>query len=198
LLTGCLMAAAPLAAANPPVDRPQCNTAMTASDAVFCEGYYALCIKALCRPTADPTKVECACNVEQGWSMGPAQCSAVGRSANKPLPGGPIMSTYSNAFDVKEQTLTCSSDSTQWAWCYGAPCKVGAKGAGATCLCPVCTGAASTLGGNCNQANCAKVWSAATPANDKAASALFFEHMKKQGVTVPPPAAACPNTTPAH
>ncbi len=201
LLIGCLVAA-PALAADRPVDRPQCNASMGASDAQFCQGYYALCIKALCRPTSDPTRVECACNVENGWSMGPAACTVKGRSqTTPPKPGMAIMSTYSNAFDVKDSTLTCASDSTKWAWCYGAPCKVdGPKGDRATCTCPVCTGAASTLGGKCDQAACSQVWSAATPANDKFAAGYFYEHLKKQGVDVPPPAAACPagSPTPGH
>ncbi len=193
LLAGC-MAALPVAA-NAQVDRPQCNAQMTPADAVFCQGYYALCIKALCHPTAEKDKAECLCNVEEGWSMGPAACTAPGRAQTKrPATGVPIMSTYSNAFNPQEKTLNCSSDATQWAWCYGAPCKVnGPNSATATCLCPVCTGPSSTLGGQCAPANCSKVWSAATPKNDAFANALFYEHLKKMGVDVPPPAKACTN-----
>jgi hypothetical protein len=199
VLIGCMIAV-PVLAVDRPVDRPQCNAKLGAGDAVFCDGYYALCIKALCRPTPGQDKAECVCTVEQGWSMGPAPCSAVGRSQAKPAPGGPIMSTYSNYFNPKDQTLTCSSDTTKWAWCFGAPCKVdGPKGATATCICPICTGQASTLGGRCVQSNCNKIWSAATPTNDQFANTYFYEHLKKQGVEVPPPAAACTNgATPAH
>lgn len=47
--------------------------------AIFCEGTYALCIKAPCVPVANAsgivTSVVCSCVVEQGVSMGPAPCS---------------------------------------------------------------------------------------------------------------------------
>jgi hypothetical protein len=198
LLIGCMFVA-PLPAADRPVDRPQCGVQMSTADATFCEGYYALCIKALCRSTKDPAKAECRCTVEQGWSMGPAPCSAVGRSMPKPEPGLPLMSTYSNYFNTKDQTLSCPSN-TQWAWCYGAPCKVdGPNRATATCICPICTSESSTLGGKCVQASCSKIWSAATPENDKIANGYFFAEMKKKGVDVPLPATACPNEPPpAH
>src|ERR1700759_890335 len=65
--------------------------------ATFCEGAYALCIKAACAPIAstDGTvdNALCSCEVVKGWSMGPASCSA-----RMPVKKGSytyLMSTYS-------------------------------------------------------------------------------------------------------
>jgi hypothetical protein len=88
------------------------------------------------------------------------------------------------------KTLTCSSDSTQWAWCYGAPCVVDSKDpTKASCNCPVKQSAANTLGGDCKQDACGGLWSAATPQADAGASAIFAAYMKKNNPTVPSPAA---------
>lgn len=187
-------------AADGQVTRPQCNAQLTPADAVFCDGYYALCIKALCKTPAKGTFVtECHCDVVQGWSMGPAACTVAGRSqTTPPAPGGAIMSTYSNYYNTSEKTLTCG-DSTRWAWCYGAPCKVGTDGKTATCLCPICASAASTLGGNCKRSNCDQIWSAATPKNDVIANELYYHYLTNKGISVPGPATYCAGSAaPAH
>lgn len=188
LLLSCLTAGAALAAG------PNCESKMGASDAIFCNGTYALCIKAPCTPVAgDATKVSCSCVVEQGWSMGPAACTDAGRSQPYPPPSGTaVMSTYSNLFNTTEHTLTCPSSDTRWAWCFGAPCTVDANDPKrATCLCPVCTSAASTLGGSCHPEACKAIYSAATPINDFFANKLYYDYLKHQGIAVPPPATSC-------
>lgn len=167
--------------------------------ATFCDGTYALCIKAACAPIASTggtvDNALCSCEVVKGWSMGPASCSA-----RVPVKHGNftyLMSTYSNAFNATNKTLTCSSDSTVWAWCYGSPCVVDSKDpTKARCNCPVKQSSASTLGGDCKQGACNGLWSAATPKADAAASAIFAAYMKKNNPTVPspPPAEACPAT----
>lgn len=162
----------------------------------FCDGYYALCIKALCKATPPGSKqAECVCKVEQGWSMGPAPCTDPGRSlTSPPAAGTQLMSTYSNLFNISEHTLTCADLKTQWAWCYGAPCTVDAKDPSiATCQCPICTGPASTLGGNCTRARCKEIWSAATPKDDKHANNLYYDFLTKtkKDPQAPPPATRC-------
>jgi hypothetical protein len=186
LLTGCLFLVPTLA-------RPQTDPSIPPDQAVFCRGYYALCIKALCDPATKASgNVSCSCIVENGWSMGPAACTNAGRSQTTPPPAGAqLMSTYSNYFNTCDQTLSCPSGTT-WAWCYGAPCTVDAKDPSrANCTCPLRTSAAKTLGGGCYPPACSAIWSAATPAADAFANRHYYEFLTKKGVTVPPPAVAC-------
>jgi|SRR5580693_2438258 hypothetical protein len=196
-LIGCL-------AAVPAWAAPQCSDTVQTGGTTFCEGYYALCIKAPCTPVTTPSgsnQAECRCEVVKGWSMGPAACTVAERSwPQAPPPLAQVMSTYSNRFNVTDQTLTCESTDTKWAWCYGASCTVDAKDPSkAVCICPVCSGAASTLGGGCHQAACKALWSAATPVNDAFANKYFFAHQKEKGYPVEPPATACPvHPTPGH
>jgi hypothetical protein len=174
----------------------QCNQGPTKGQAKFCDGYYALCIKAKCTPTAPGSnQADCVCQVEQGWSMGPAPCTDPGRKlTSPPAAGTELMSTYSNLFNTSEHTLTCLDPKTQWAWCYGAPCKVDEKNPStAICRCPICTSAASTLGGSCTRANCRELWSAATPKDDKFANNFYYEFLTttKKDPQAPPPATRC-------
>ena len=168
------------------------------SAATFCNGTYALCIKASCTPIATRTGHDsalCSCDVVDGWSMGPASCTA-----REPVARGRytyLMSTYSNMFNATNKTLSCSSTDTEWAWCYGAPCVIDPKDPKkASCTCPVKQSAANTLGGDCRQAACEGLWSAATPQADAGANVIFAAYMKKNNPTVPslPPAEACPVT----
>jgi hypothetical protein len=172
--------------------------------ATFCDGSYALCIKASCSAIASRSSsggssianALCACDVVKGWSMGPASCSA-----RAPVQSGGytyLMSTYSNAFNATNKTLSCSSTDTLWAWCYGAPCVVDPAAPNkASCNCPVKQSAANTLGGDCKPGACGMIWSAATPQSDQGANLIFAAYMKKNNPTVPspPPAQACPVTT---
>lgn len=186
LLAGLLTAVPALA------QRPQCDQKLAA--AIFCQGSYALCIKAPCKQITGPggaDHVSCSCVVENGWSMGPAACADSGRNQTNPAPGAHLMSTYSNYFNTTEQTLNCENPNTKWAWCYGAACTVDANGKTATCLCPVCTGPSSTLGGRCNKEACKDIYSAATPTNDAFANQHYWKHLADQGVDVPPPAKVC-------
>jgi hypothetical protein len=172
------------------------------SAATFCDGSYALCIKAPCMPlitqgSGGPSidNALCSCDVVKGWSMGPASCTA-----RTPVQVGnytTLMSTYSNRDNATDKTLSCASTETVWAWCYGAPCVVDPKDPSkASCYCPVKQSAANTLGGDCLQAACSGLWSAATPAADTGANAIFAAYMKKNQPSVPslPPAEACPIT----
>ena len=137
------------------------------NQANFCEGTYALCIKAPCSgiPTLDRLgnyvidRALCACDVVEGVSMGPGSCEdrePVTQQGRKYL-----ISTYSNRYNDTNRTLTCENPKTVWAWCYGAPCVVDEKDPGkATCTCPVMQSPMSTLGGNCRQDACEGIWSA--------------------------------------
>jgi hypothetical protein len=158
-------------------------------NAVFCPGKYALCIKAFCpTPNGPPVKgqkIDCICDIVDGWSMGPDTCKD--RATN-------LVSTYSNLYNSTEKTLSCENESTLWAWCYGAPCKVDPKNPQkAICSCPVEQSAAKTLGGNCKPSACSQVWSAATPAADAFANDHFYKVGKEKGFNPNPPAKPCSN-----
>jgi hypothetical protein len=171
------------------------------AQATFCDGTYALCIKAPCSPIPTLDRLInyqvdhalCSCNVVDGWSMGPGECED-----RAPITQGGrtyLISTYSNLYNDQEQTLSCASDDTLWAWCYGAPCVVDEKDPQkAVCTCPVETGPANTLGGDCRQGACDGIWSAATPAGDVFANEHYYQWMKKNQPDQPvnPPAPACP------
>jgi len=183
-------------AAAPPASGP------IQEQAVFCDGPYALCIKAPCLPvineSGETVSAVCSCVVELGYSMGPAACDA-----RKPVVKNGrtfMMSTYSNYFNTQEKTLTCSFATQIWAWCYGAPCVVDPLDPKkTTCTCPVSTGTMQTLGGKClsNSGGCTELWSAATPANNKFANDYFYAYMKKNHPNYPvnPPAAMCTGPT---
>lgn len=169
--------------------------------AVFCEGRYALCIKAPCKPIVSRSgdrkyaidEANCSCEVETGWSMGPGSCDE-----RKPLTRDGrtyLISTYSNLFNESNFTLTCDSKETLWAWCYGSPCVVDEKDESkAICSCPVQTGKAKTLGGDCHKTSCKDIWSAASFAEDAFANKHFYDYMKEHGLKPPPnpPAKDCP------
>lgn len=169
--------------------------------AVFCQQKYALCIKAPCTPivtrnsdgTYSISQANCLCDVLDGWSMGPKDCAS---RAPQTIDGRTYMiSTYSNFFNKTNLTLSCSSDDTVWAWCYGSPCVVDEKNPNkALCTCPTKVSAAMTLGGGCRQGACNQIWSAATPANSAFANNHFYEYMTENKLTPPPnpPAKDCP------
>lgn len=157
--------------------------------AVFCEGPYALCIKAECLMLADGQAnftFACSCDVLPGWSMGPAACSA-----RKPYVKDGItilMSTYSNAYNAKHRTMSCDNEDQKWAWCYGAPCAVDpADPTKAVCNCPIRKGKMQTLGGTCGKTGggCDGRWSAARPVNDKLANDYFYAYMRKNHPNYP-------------
>jgi hypothetical protein len=168
-------------AQTPPLGKP-----------IFCQGEYALCIRAPCTPDVLGDRALCSCEVEHGWSMGPTPCT----SRRPAFKNGAttIISTYSNRFNNVDKTLTCTNSETRWAWCYGAPCVVDPNNPkAATCTCPVYTSAMSTLGGSCDHANCDRMWSAATPADDAAANRIFYDYMTANHPSYPVnrPAPAC-------
>lgn len=172
------------------------------SQAVFCEGTYALCIKAPCVPTVTLDRLgnyyvdhaSCSCEVESGWSMGPGQCADRGpvRQGRRTF----MISTYSNLFNTMNgslnNTLSCSNEHTVWAWCYGAPCVVDDRDPSkATCNCPLETGPMQTLGGGCNSGSCQYIYSAATPAGDNYANQHFADYMQAHNYPHNPPAQMC-------
>jgi hypothetical protein len=180
-----------------PPERGAGNTAQT-----FCEGTYALCILAPCSPIATRgpdgrlavERALCACDVVEGWSMGPTPCP----ERAKTVQGTRIFltSAFSNLYSDRGRVLSCPSPSHEWAWCYGAPCAVDPRDPRkALCDCPVRTGPAKTLGGDCRPEACDQLWVAATPAADEFAGPYFYETLRKDhpGVPVKPPAQACPN-----
>jgi hypothetical protein len=157
------------------------------NQAVFCEGTYALCIKAPCTPVPTLDRLGnyyvdhavCSCVVEKGISMGPGECKDRGPVTQN---GRTFMiSTYSNRFNERNGSLntTLFCKSTLWAWCYGAPCVVDDRDQNlAHCTCPLETSAMQTLGGDCNHDNCKYIWSAAVPAGDDFANKHFYDYVK--------------------
>lgn len=170
---------------------------------VFCEGTYALCIKAPCQlipvhgeaNAVTTDRASCACDVVQGWSMGPAPCG----DREKTVAGRTyLMSTYSNRYNREHKTLFCESQDTMWAWCYGAPCLVDEQNPKlAHCNCPVRQSPAMTLGGDCKTERCKFVWSAATPEDDAIANQNFYKYMTENHPDWPaqPPAVSCQTIT---
>jgi hypothetical protein len=167
---------------------------------IFCDGTYALCIKAACKTImkdGKPTKfANCECDVQQGVSMGPQSCAKrqpVVRNGRTYL-----ISTYSNLYNKTHQTMSCSSSSQQWTWCYGKPCVVDSLNPSkTTCKCPIFQSAMQTLGGECGTKGrgCNGLWSAAKPRADNAANRIFALYQKKNGNPHFGPAAFCPPTT---
>ena len=170
------------------------------NQANFCEGTYALCIKAPCSgiPMLDRLgnytidRALCECDVVKGVSMGPGSCED--RALVKQQGRSYLISTYSNRYNDTNRTLSCQNPQTVWAWCYGAPCVVDEKNPDkATCTCPLMQGPASTLGGNCRQEACEGIWSAAVPQGDAFANQQFYQtaQQKYPRLQVNPPASAC-------
>jgi|SRR5882724_2375252 len=163
-------------------------------NATFCNGPYALCIKAYCptpngMPTAGGT-IDCVCDIINGWSMGPDSCD--NRKTN-------LVSTYSNLYNPGHKTISCAS-TTLWAWCYGSPCKPDPKNPKkAICTCPVLESEAVILVPEkaCSSPACSKVWSAATPQESKFANDYFWKVGKEKGGDPNPPAGSCSATPPA-
>jgi len=166
----------------------------------FCDGTYALCIKAPCAaiPTLDrlgnyvSDHALCVCDVVKGWSMGPGACAD--RAPVQHNGRTYLISTYSNLDNASHQILSCARADTVWAQCYGAPCVVDEADPGkAACTCPTEQGPMGTLGGDCRQDACNGIWSAATPANIAFANQRFFQYMQQNHPDVPvnPPAASC-------
>ena len=176
-----------------------------AFQSTFCDGTYALCIKAPCSPIPTLNRIGnyyvnsalCECDVVQGWSMGPGACED--RAPMEQHGRTFLISTYSNLYNASNSTLSCDSETQEWAWCYGAPCVVDEHDPSkATCTCPVDVGPSRTLGGGCAPGACSLIWSAATPAGDVYANQHYYDWMMENqpGVPVNPPAAACPATPP--
>ena len=172
--------------------------------ATFCQGQYALCIKAPCDPIVSRNKdgsysikeANCSCDVLTGWSMGPGSCDK--RQPSTVSGRTFLVSTYSNFYNRTNLTLSCPSANTVWAWCYGAACVIDEKDPSkAVCTGPTKISAAMTLGGGCRTQACASIWSAATPANAAFANDYFFKYATQNGLTPPPnpPAKDCPATT---
>jgi hypothetical protein len=93
------------------------------SQAVFCEGTYALCIRAPCVaiPTMDRLgnysidKALCSCEWRKVGRWGPVPARTAPRFSNMAVPIR--ISTHSNRFNDTHRTLTCSDPKTSWAWC---------------------------------------------------------------------------------
>jgi hypothetical protein len=200
LLVAALAATPTFASAQDDSDAAQ--SAAIEQHATFCDGTYALCIKAPCVgvPTMDRLgnyvmdHAACSCEVVSGWSMGPGAC--VDRAPVTQNGHTYLISTYSNLFNgpadkPTNRTLTCNDPNTVWAWCYGAPCAMDPHDPHkAVCNCPLEQSRMSTLGGGCDKGNCSRIWSAARPAADKFANSYFAKN--SPGTATNPPAQACP------
>jgi hypothetical protein len=187
-----LLAALPLFAADPPKTPPAHPKAkvleIVEDNATFCDGTYALCIKAPCeKEVSKNNEVRCVCAMETGWNMGPNSCAD--RKKN-------LTSTYSNLFNPNSATLTCPNP-IKWAWCYGASCEKESKDGRdvAVCRCPVVTQTAVILidASKCTTSDaCSKMMSAASPKESSFANNHYYNWMTKHGHQADPPSAACP------
>jgi hypothetical protein len=167
----------------------------------FCNGQYALCIKAPCTPivsrnsdgTYSVSQAHCVCEVLTGWSMGPGACDT--RTPVTSNGQTYLVSTYSNFYNKTNLALSCPNSGQTWATCYGSPCVIDAKDPKkADCTCTMKTGAMMTLGGGCRTGACNTIWSAATPAGFTTSNQHFYEYMTQNKLQPPPnpPAKACP------
>jgi hypothetical protein len=167
----------------------------------FCEGAYALCIEASCSPIVSRgqdghlavERALCACDVVEGWSMGPMSCPERSKTAQGARTF--LASAFSNLYSGRSRVLSCPSPSHEWAYCYGAPCVVDPRDPKkAMCDCPVKTGPAKHLGGDCKPTACEELWVGATPAGDEFAGPYFHGFLRKEHPEVPvhPAAQACP------
>lgn len=94
---------------------------------VACEGKFALCTTALCKPTDKPDIVSCACEVKTGFSAGWTACKAPETTEE----GEKIFSRYS---PIKSY-VSCHN-SRPWAWCLDKACIVDKNNPSkANCLC---------------------------------------------------------------
>lgn len=164
-----------------------------------CDGSYALCAAAPCRPIPavegggfDPQESLCECVVEKGPNIGSGSCSS--RSAG--VEEGLLISTYSFALAESDSTMTCPQG--DYTNCFGAPCVVDPKDPSkASCRCPIVSNDGRpfvTQGGGCDLSTCAStLWSGATPdvdvfvnatlASDLGLDRTPVEHCPVQGNT---------------
>lgn len=99
-----------------------------ADDFTLCEGSYALCTSAKCKPVGGKEgTVACACEVRSGYSAGQNNC----KQAKETNEGKQVQSRY---YPVKSLSI-CAND-RPWANCLGKPCTVDKNDPRkATCFC---------------------------------------------------------------
>lgn len=156
-----------------------------------CFSKYALCISAPCRQipgTIDfqgkslPQAV-CECEVMFGYNIGSTTCE----ERVEQQQGNAAISTYSVAQTEGKGLLQCPQGGT-YADCFNFDCTIDPDHPyRALCVCPVLQakgGPFVTRGGQCRQAACSKLWSAAPKSADLAVNQLLW---KQLGFTENPP-----------
>ena len=164
---------------------------------VTCEGAYALCDAAPCKPilrvdsdgnTIEPNFAICDCVVpdpDVSSNIGPTSCSFRQDAAS--LDQGWLVSTYSFALAGTFSNMTCEPG--PYTDCYGYPCVVDPDNPHlATCMCAIVDNDEPfiTLGGRCRRDQCSGagvLWSAATIEADLAANKKLATDM---GMSEPP------------
>jgi len=121
---------------------------------------FALCTSAPCQfDKNDPKTLVCDCVVATGSNWGKNTCE-------ERMPRGTELCSNFSPIQAGEplnlKALVCDNEQT-WASCLDAPCTVDPNDpTKAKCKCPVATDTPwLTFGGNCDQAECSKFWSAA-------------------------------------
>ncbi len=149
-----------------------------------CDGTYALCAAAPCRPipeadenglAVEPTEAICDCVMATGPNVGPDTCDARAAGVADGLP----ISTYAFALMATHPSMTCTAGA--YTDCYGYPCTVDERDpTRATCTCAIVPNEANepfvTQGGDCDTDTCTTtLWSAATVAADLVANQALAE-----------------------
>ena len=158
----------------------------------LCNQRYALCTTAPCEPLlADKNTANCACTVEDGYSIGYTSCSERAPS------GDTLVSTFSTQNVTSDVRAMVCSEKNLWANCVDMPCEIDPDDSTkATCQCPVEeSGDFIIAGGDCDASTCASViWSGASTSGNLIP--VFETAMKQVGEQVTLPA-TCPTATPA-
>lgn len=159
-----------------------------------CFSTYALCISAPCTPIpefADSDKDSfaskqalCECEVVTGYNIGAGDCETRAQTQSQK---GYLISTYSVAQTEAKGLLECNGPA-EYADCFNFPCQIDENDpARAHCTCPILPGRTGyiTRGGDCDQDNCSRLWSAAPARANLAINQLIWSQL---GFTQNPPA----------
>jgi hypothetical protein len=209
LTTLLLMLALPTVAQFPTGEPPHPTNLYT------CFSTYALCISAPCTEipqftddtddtdgtdgtgnSFQATQALCECEVVTGYNIGADDCATRAEIQAQP---GYLISTYSVAQTAAKGLLSCDGPAV-YADCFNFPCQIDENNpARAHCTCPILPGKGGyvTRGGDCDQANCSKLWSAAPAQGNTVANGLLWRQLgftkePPPGFTATPPENLCP------
>jgi hypothetical protein len=187
------------------------SSSAPAAPFAVCQGTFALCTKATCKPVIRKTAgseeevgFSCACSVQVGYSVGqnvPKKnpCQSVPTAA--PSVGQEVPSRYSPI-----KSYVACTNKRPWAWCLDARCKVTSVDPNnpstgtATCACGIATGAPYVYvpaDGQYSQTGCTKEYISSATTDDVYQVTEFLT--TPAGANLPPslPTMLTPPPTPA-